>query len=122
MWFAAHVIMYFKLKKSRPGGILVWENVFLVEAASAREANEKARRLGQAEEGDSGGTLRVNGRSAALTFGGVRKVVEVQGPVDRQAEGPVDGAEATYSVLEVKDRRALNRLIAGQPVTVFHRE
>jgi hypothetical protein len=119
MWYAAHVIMYFKAKKGRQGRYLVWENVFLVEAASTDEAFAKAERLGRADEGNSDGSLRLNDRPVTLTYGGVRKAVRVGYGTDDE---PVDGVEATYSVLRVQDRRALNRLVAGKSVTVRYED
>jgi hypothetical protein len=77
MWYAAHVIMYFKVKKRRQGNFLVHENVFLVEAASTDEAFQQAERLGRADEMDYDGGVRVNNRAAALVFAGVRKVVKL---------------------------------------------
>jgi uncharacterized protein DUF4288 len=119
MWYAAHVIMYFKFKTGRQGRFCVWENVFIVEAASTDEAFEKAEHLGRAEEGDDGSSLRLNNRPVTLTYAGIRKVVRVGCGTDGE---PADGVEATYSVLEVQDRRALNRLVAGKSVTVRYEE
>jgi hypothetical protein len=115
MWFAAHVIMYFKYKDGNQDSYTVWENVFLVEAASTDEAFEKAARLGRADEGDSQGSLTCDDRPATLTYAGVRKVVRVGYGVD---DKPVDGEEVTDNVLLVKDAKAFARLVEGKPVVV----
>lgn len=122
MWFAAHVIMYFKFKDGQQDSYTVWENVFLVEAATAEEGLRKAERLGRAEESDSEGSLTCEGRPCTLTYAGVRKLITVQGGVDNPEDLPVDGAEVTYSQLVVKDAKALARLVGGKPVTVRYEE
>jgi Domain of unknown function (DUF4288) len=122
MWFAAHVIMSFKFKDGNQDRYPVWENVFLVEAASTDVAFEKAARLGRAEEGDCDGSLTCNGRSATLTYAGIRKLVSVDAGMADLKDRPVDGAEVTYSVLEVKGARAFARLVKGEPVTIRYEE
>ena len=67
MWFAAHVIMYFRFTDGNQDRFPVWENVFLVQAPSPEEAHARAVRMGQGEEGDSGGSLRYDGRPARPT-------------------------------------------------------
>jgi hypothetical protein len=122
MWFAAHVIMYFKFKDGQQDSYPVWENVFLVEAPNAEEGHQKAERLGQADEGDSGGSLTCGGRPCTLTYAGIRKLVTVQGGVDNPGDLPADGAEVTYSQLVLKDAKALAWLVGGKPVTVRYEE
>ena len=42
-WFAAHVVMYVKLKDQPQDRFTVWENIVLIKACSEDEAFEKAR-------------------------------------------------------------------------------
>ena len=119
MWFAAHVIMYFKFKDESQDTFPVWENVFLVDAPSTEEAFEKAARLGRADEGDDDGSLTCDDRPATLTYAGVRKLVRVGYAAD---DKPVDGEELTYSLLRVKDAKAFARLVKGKPVTARYEE
>jgi hypothetical protein len=114
--------MYFRFKDGRQDSYPVWENVFLVEAATAEEGHRKAERLGRAEEGDSGGSLACGGRPCTLTYAGVRKLVTVQGGVDNPGDLPADGAEVTYSQLVLKDAKALAWFVGGKPVTVRYEE
>jgi hypothetical protein len=37
-WFAAHAIMYFRLKSGGPQRYRVWENIYLVDATDSRQA------------------------------------------------------------------------------------
>jgi hypothetical protein len=119
MWFAAHVIMYFKFKDGNQNCYPVWENVFLVNAATQEEALQKAERYGRADEGDSARSLLCEGRPAILSYAGIRKLVRMGYAKD---DLPADGVEATYSVLKVKDAKALARLLGGRPVTVRYEE
>jgi hypothetical protein len=80
---------------------------------------KKAAKLGRADESDCGGSLSVDGRPAALTYAGIRKLVKVGCGSDNK---PVDGEEVTYSVLRVRDAKALARLVEGKPVDVRYEE
>jgi hypothetical protein len=117
MWYAAHVIMYFKRKQSSQRIYLVWENVFLIKAKTHEQAFKKSIAIGRSEE-DTSDDLRWNDKPAALLFGGVRKLVECQ---DGQKPGsrPVDGTELTYSQLIVKGKESLEKLIGGESAPVF---
>jgi hypothetical protein len=120
MWYAAHVIMYFKVKEGVQDQFLVWENIWLVEAKSSEEAWEKAVQLGRAEEGDDEGSLRWNDRPATCVFAGVRKVVECQSLSPEYELG--DRTEITYSQLVVDSEEALAKLVNGDPVSVLYEE
>jgi hypothetical protein len=122
MWYAAHVIMYFKFKDGVQDSFTVYENIFLVEASSTDEGFQKAARFAEADEGDDHASLTCDGRPATRTFAGIRKLVQVDGGMADLDDRPVDGAEVTYSVFEVKNEKALKRLVAGKAVTVRYRE
>jgi hypothetical protein len=122
MWFAAHVVLYFKFKDGNQDRFPAWENVYLVEATAADEAFEKASALGRAQEGDDSGSLLWGGRPATRVFGGIRKLIDVQGAAGDSEDRPADGAEVTYSLLVVKDAKAFARLVEGKPVTVRYKE
>jgi len=115
MWFAAHVIMYFKFKDGNQDTYPVLENVFLVEAPSAEEGAEKAAQYGRADEGDSRGSLTWGDRPATLTYAGIRKLVQVGCSDD---DKPTDGVEVTYSEMNVKDAQTFAKLVEGKPVVV----
>jgi hypothetical protein len=111
-WFAAHVIMYVKLKAGPQRRYPVWENVVLIEAKSADAALKKAEQHGRVHEGDADGTFTWGGKPATWIFAGVRKLVMCQ---DEQVR-PTDGTEVTYSELEVKSEADALALGAGQAV------
>jgi hypothetical protein len=122
MWYCAHVIMYFKFKDGQQDRFPVYENILLVEAATAEDAFEKAAELGRSEEGDHHGSLRWGGRPATVVYAGTRKVIAVRGPAPSTDDRPIHGAEVTYSQLVVEDAEALARLVEGEPVTVLYEE
>lgn len=119
-WFAAHAIMYFRLKSGVQQRYHVWENVLLVEAADSRQAWDCASELARRDEGDDGGSLRLDNEPCELVFGGLRKVVEVS---HGGAEAvPRHGDEISYSKFEVGDADALRRLIEGEETAIVYLE
>jgi Domain of unknown function (DUF4288) len=115
-WFAAHAVMYFRLKSGEQQGYRVWENVLLVQANDSREAWERGIELARRDEGDSGGSLRIADQPCELVFGGLRKVVEVSHVGAEDV--PQHGDEISYSEFEVASADALRRLIDGDDVAV----
>lgn len=57
-WFAAHIVMFVKLKDKRQRRFSVWENIILIEAETEAQAFQKAGHRGWLEEGDDDGTFR----------------------------------------------------------------
>ena len=49
-WFAAHAIIYFKIKDNPQDVFTVWENVYLIQAESSELALSEALRLGTRDE------------------------------------------------------------------------
>lgn len=124
-WFAASVVMYFRLKDEPQAEFHVWENVYLVDAPDAAQARAKAEALGKLEEGDDSGSLKFNGKPAEQVFGGVRKVLTcapslLSDSVDNAKLE--DGMEATYSAFTVSNRQDLDAFIRGEPVRVVYEE
>jgi hypothetical protein len=117
-WYAAHVVMYIKLKSGRQFEYPIWENIVLVDADSDEAAIEKAARIGRESEGDSSGTLRWNDAAASLVFAGVRKVIRCQEP----EEPPTDGKEVSYSQMYVDSEQSIQDLANGLPVHVLYEE
>ena len=119
-WFAAHAMMYLKLKEEPQHDFLVWENVLLVEASSPAEAETKAAALAQDDEGDSQGTLTHGGKPATWVFAGLRKIIFV---AHRGADGQLaSGDEATYSEYGVADLPTVMKLAAGEAVDIKYVE
>jgi hypothetical protein len=117
-WYAAHVVMALRLKDRIQDRYPVWENIFLVEAASESEAFEKAEELGRAEEGDDGGSLRWDKKPATWIFAGVRKLTECVSAEDR----PGNGTEVSFNELELDSEKAVEQFAAGRPVHAQYRD
>jgi hypothetical protein len=117
-WFAAHLVLYVKLKKQRQQRFPVWENIVLIKADSEDEAFRKAEERGREEEGDDGGTLQWGGEPATWVFAGVRKLTSCQDPEKR----PGDGTEISYVEMEMNSKEAVDQFAEGQPVAVRYKE
>jgi hypothetical protein len=119
-WFAAHAIMYFKLKSGVQDSFTIWENVYLIEADNSDQVREKACEWAQREEGDSDGSLRVDGQPATQVFAGLRKIVAVS---HWEEEGQLrPGDEITYSEFQVPDEKSVRALVNGEEVSVEYIE
>ncbi|HEY2589848.1 MAG TPA: hypothetical protein VGI81_29155 [Tepidisphaeraceae bacterium] len=110
-WYAAHAIMYFRLKSGPQDRFSVWENVLLIEAAEGEDPWPKAIERAKRDEGDDEGSLTWGGRPAERRFAGIRKILSIDGPL-------ASGDELTFSELLVTDEESLRRLAAGEPVNV----
>ncbi len=119
-WFAAHAIMYFKLKSGVQDRFTIWENVYLIEAENSDEAWEKAEAWAKQEEGDSDGSLLVDEQPATQVFAGIRKMITVS---HWEEEGQLKhGDEITYSEFQVSDEKSIRALVDGEEVSVEYIE
>jgi hypothetical protein len=116
-WYAASAVVLFRFKEGEQDVFPVWENVYLVHAQSIDEAEQKASELARQTEGDDGGSLTCNGRLARKEFCGIRKVVTISN-INAPKDEPTDGAEITFSEMEVNSAADLKALAAGECVTV----
>jgi hypothetical protein len=124
-WFAASVVMYFRLKDGPQDEFSIWENVYLIDAPDGAQAHAKAEALGKLGEGDDDGSLRLDGKPAEQVFGGVRKVLSCAPSLTGQAvDNSVveDGMEATFSTFTVGSREDLEAFIRGESVQVIYEE
>ena len=117
MWFAAHIITVFRYRKRRQRKFRVWENIVLVQAATPEEGWKKARELGEESVRD-GSDWTVNGLPATLDYVGVRKLINVDDPEKR----PKHGTEITYNKFDLSSRADLEKLVAGDPVSIEYEE
>ena len=117
-WYAAHLILYVKLKDHAQRNYPIWENIVLIKARSEEEAFAKAEARGKEEEGDDGGTFRWAGKPARWVFAGVRKLTLCEDAEKR----PDDGTEVSYTELEVDSEQAVRKLVRGQSVAVTYKE
>ena len=116
-WFAAHVVMHFQLTNGPQDRHTGYENIYLVEADTPKQAIDRGAELGREDETDCSGTLTVDGQSARLVFVGVRKVVKVLHTPGNSA--PAAGDEISYSEFEVADGDILRRFAAGEAVPLM---
>jgi threonine aldolase len=122
-WFAAHIVVAIKPKSYEGGEIGVFENIVLLEAASADQAIAMAEELGKQQE-QTDNSLTVNDQPANQLFVGVRKVVTVsnQAPLDLDADRPSNETEITYLRFVVKDEEALRQLGRGESVELRYED
>jgi len=113
-WYAAHAIMYVKVKDGRQDKYPFWENIILIEAETDDQAFQKAEARARDDEGDSQGTLTYQGRPANLVFAGIRRLVSCTDPLDQ----PTDGTEITYLEMEIESEDCFTKLLNGEPVQV----
>jgi hypothetical protein len=117
-WFAAHLVLYVKLKEHPQKRFPLWENIVLIKADSEDEALAKAEQHGREEEGDDDGSFRWGGRPATWVFAGVRKITSCQDPEKR----PNDGTEISYIEMELASQELVEQFAQGQPVSVRFKE
>jgi hypothetical protein len=113
-WYAAHVVMWVKLKSKAQTSYPCWENVVLIRARSETEAFAKAEKKGRLGEGDCDGSFRWGGEPAAWVFAGVRKLVLC----DDHQDQPGDGTEITYSEYLIDSPEALEKFVASEKVAL----
>ncbi|HEX5206692.1 MAG TPA: DUF4288 domain-containing protein [Steroidobacteraceae bacterium] len=120
-WYAVSAVLVFRFKEGDQNIWPIWESVYLVSANSPEEAEAKATVLAKQNEGDDDGSLTCGDRPATREFMGIRKILTVQSPHSSTDE-PVDGAELTFSDMEVQSESDLQALVAGKPVFVNYIE
>jgi len=116
-WYAVSAVVVFRLKEGPQNIWPIWENVYLVSAGSPEEAESKAVVLAKQTEGDDDGSLTYRGRAATREFCGIRKVITVKNPTGPN-DDPADGAEITFSEMELASERDLDAFVEGNPVSL----
>src|SRR5262249_18541854 len=108
-WYAAHLVLYVKLKEQRQDRFPVWENIVLIRAGSEEEAFAKAEQRGREEEGDDEGTFRWGGQPAQWVLAGARRPAACGGADTRRG----GGRETPYVEMEAPWRGAIEKLFDG---------
>jgi len=121
VWYSASIIFFFEYKDGKQDDYVVWENTYLLQANSDEEARKKADEYGRQYEGDSNGTLTLEGRPVIQKYGGIRKLMEATNSINIE-QNALEGAEITYSEFVVEDRKTLDDLISGKTVKLFYQE
>ena len=115
-WYAAHAIMYVKFRDNNQNKYPFWENVYLIEAESDKEACNKTTARAKEEEEDSNGTFTWEGRPATWCFAGIRKLITCEDTTEK----PGDGTEVTYLEMEVDSKENFQKLLNGEVVAVTY--
>ncbi len=88
-WFWAWLVQM-TIPKDRGGNtramVEVWQNLVVLTAFDEKEAWSKAWQLGKAEEGDSQGSLRLNGKPATTEVLGIEDIGLMHDTLDDGAE------------------------------------
>lgn len=119
-WYAAHAILYVKLKSGHQDTFPVWENIYLIAGDTPTEALEEARKCGLAASGDSDGSFTWGDQPAEWVFAGIRKLITVshKGIVEQ----PMSGDEVSYSEFELPTLDAVMNLANGKDVILEYLE
>jgi hypothetical protein len=120
-WYAVSAVLLFRFKEGSQDVWPIWENVYLVSADSPEEAESKGAALAKEAAGNDDGSLTCNRRPARLEFRGIRKVLTIQN-VHAAGDDPVDGAEITFSEMELRSEGDLQALVEGKPVPITYVE
>jgi hypothetical protein len=118
-WYTASILISCRLKETAQDIFPVYENFTLFEAASRKEAFEKAVQYAKkyAEIDDQ---LKLDGKPAYWKFEGIRKLIEIRNHLSYEldAEQPDSGVEVSYSYFEVDSEKKLEDLVQGKAVTL----
>ena len=118
-WYTASIVISCRLKEGRQDVFPVYENFTLFEAASRKEAFEKAVRYAK-EYAEIDDRLQLNGKSAYWKFEGIRKLIEIRNHLSDEldTDRPENGVEVSYSYMEVDTEEDIRNLANGKPVEV----
>ena len=123
-WYAASIITVTKVLDGEQDMFPIEESVYLVEAKTREDAFRRAEELGKELEFSGKEGVRWCGRSAIVQFLGIRKLRSIYPPADQfmsiDDATPVDGAEITHNVFEVKNMEQAQLLANGKFVDVSY--
>jgi hypothetical protein len=112
--------MYVRFKDGVQDHYPVLENILLVEAPDDDTAHELSVARAKEDEGDHKDSFTWQDRPAAWVFVGIRKLISVS---HRSLDDRIgSGDEVTYSQLDLPNREALDRLVAGEDVNLTYVE
>jgi|SRR5579864_2028101 len=132
-WYAAHLILYYKVVEGEQDSFLCHENIVVLDADNEDLAYKEADRIGHFQAENSGDLQLVGEehapRQATAIFAGVRKLMLCQRvPPEvlmREEDAPpylLSGSEVTYSRLVVDNEQDVLALANGDAVTVLYEE
>ena len=110
MWYAAHAVMLIRIKDGEQTEFPIWENIFLIEAATPEEAQQKAEVRALEDESEADNTDTWDGRPSRFEFLGLRKLMQCFS----DEEQPGDGTEVSHNKITFADREQLDKFVAGE--------
>ena len=119
VWYAAHLLFYLEpveRAEREIGRVTVWENIYLLHAGTSDAAYDLADAIGaegELSDIDSGHTA--DGKSVRWRYAGVRRMAECL-DIDKR---PESGAEITYLEYTVRDKTAIDALLAERSCVVI---
>ena len=118
-WYTASVIIAIQALDGVQDRVPVFEDFYLIDAASDEEAFRAAEAIGRQDETLDDG-LRLDDKPAKRVFLGIRKMRSVYNPdpLDLDTDRPTHGTELTHSLYEVDDLDIARRLARGEAVQV----
>jgi hypothetical protein len=118
MWYAAHAVMVARFKSARQRTFPVWENIYLIWAATDEEAERKARKVALQAEGDSRGSFRWEGKPAAWKLEGIRRLTKCPTRTHPNNMRSFDGLEVAFNEYVFVDSKSLNAFVEGEQIRV----
>lgn len=109
-WYAAHIVMQIAVNGRKD--VVAWENIILVQASTVEEAYDKADEIGREGEGDSNGTLELEGAPARMLYRGTRRLVTISSPTGTE-DIPSNECEVSYLQLKLESEEALQKFMEG---------
>ena len=113
-WYAAHIIIGFLTDGAEQ--VIAWDNVTLIRAATHEEAEILAKQIGH-ELGAPDDGLTINGVSGKSVFAGIRKILSID---NFSADDTAHGSEITFSEFVLKNALALEKLAAGEDISLIY--
>jgi len=120
-WYTASAIFLFEYKDGNQDSFTAWENVYLLEANSNKEAMIKAEKCARRYEEGKESTTKLDGRDVVMKYHGLRKLIEVQYSDDSE-KGSLDCAEVTFSEFNLDTQEEFSSLVQGKSVEVGYME
>ena len=118
-WFSVSLLVAYKPKVEDPDGILVEEQVYLIEASDDNHARQLAADIGR-EIASVEDCLEIGGQPAKREYVGIRRIVTTQN-LYGDADGlPRHGCELTYCQFLVASDDDLKRLATEGDVKVTY--
>jgi hypothetical protein len=116
-----HAIFYYSYRVQTDLPIIVWENMYFIEANDIEHAKH-AMNAYLRELEDVSGNMECNGIPSDYRFAGIRKIILVEETDIQQSAAFLNKIEVTYSVYEVRSHADILALAEGRSVNLVYQE